>query len=380
LVRAFAGRMLVRVARPLAVLCLAGLSARGRALPVRRRRRALVPVALAGLAVISLCACTATSARGTRTYRTHGVSFDYPAGWQPSGPGKTVGCCHGDRLWATGIVLDSTSTGSIDVGANRSSPSITAANVGLAIPSLDRYARSFFERAGGSLRAGPERITMGGMPGFRYQGSVRSSGVAAEVTLVIVFNGTTDYWVTCTHTPAKAAEVERACSQVIRTFKTSQPIVAEGTRTYRAHGVSFDYPAGWVQGKPAVTSGSAPLWATAFGLGPAAWMTIRAARTGLAIPITAANIGAITPSVTRAVRRLLVVQAGPDRITMGGMPGLRFRGKASVNGATTEITLIMAFNGTTRYELDCGHTPATAQEVTRACALAMRTFKVSKAG
>jgi hypothetical protein len=84
--------------------------------------------------------------------------------------------------------------------------------------------------------------------------------------------------------------------------------------------------------------------------------------------------------VTRAVRRLLAVQAGPERIIMGRMPGLRFRGSAAVNGLSTEITLIMAFNGTTRYELDCGHTPAMAQQVTRACAQAMRTFKVSKAG
>jgi hypothetical protein len=221
---------------------------------------------------------------------------------------------------------------------------------------------------------------MGGMPGFRYQGSVSSGGVAADVTLVIVVNGTTDYWVTCTNTPAKAAEVARACSQVIGTFKTSQPIVTARTRTYRAHGVSFDYPAGWLQDEPAVTSGSAPLWATAFSLGPAAWMTIRADRTGLTVPITAANIGAITPSVTRAIHRLLAVQAGPERITMGGMPGLRFRGRAAVNGVSTKITLIMAFKGTTRYELACGHTPATAQEVTRACAQAMRTFKVAQAG
>jgi len=44
--------------------------------------------------------------------------------------------------------------------------------------------------------------------------------------------------------------------------------VADGTRSYRVHGVSFAYSAGWLRGKPAVTSGSARLWATGCGLGP----------------------------------------------------------------------------------------------------------------
>jgi hypothetical protein len=243
-------------------------------------------------------------------------------------------------------------------------------------------------------QAGPERLhgvrrRAAGWPGadhdgrdaaFRFQGSADSNGIANEVTLVIAFNGTTHYFVTCAHTAAKAAEVERACGQVVRTFKTSQAILAGGTQTYRAHGVSFDYPAGWLEGSPTVTSGSAPLWAAAFGTGPAAWIDIRASRTGLTSPITAGNIGAITPSVERAVRRLFTIQTGPERITMGGMPGLRFQGETTVHGVRTDITLVIAFNGTTQYELACGHTQATAGEVARACTQVMGTFKLSKAG
>jgi hypothetical protein len=343
-----------------------------------REGLALAPVALVVLAVIGVTACGAASAGGAQTYRAHGVSFDYPASWREGSPGATVGCCNGDQLWSSAVGLDSAD--SIDVGANRSSPSITAENAGLAIPALDRSVRSFFGQAGGSLQAGPERITMGGMPGFRSRGSVGSNGSTSEITLVIAFNGTTDYWITCTHTAAKAVEVERACSQVVRTFKTSQAILVGGTQTYRAHGVSFDYPAGWLEGSAPVTSGSAPLWATALGRGPAAWIDIRASRTGLARPVTAANIGAITPAAERAVRRLLAIQAGPERITMGGMPGLRFRGETTQQRVSTEITLVIAFNGTTQYELACGHTQATAREVTRACAQVIRTFKLSKAG
>jgi hypothetical protein len=350
----------------------------GRALPVRRRGFVLAPAALAVLAVIGLSACNKAAAGGAQTYRAHGVSFDYPAGWREGNPGAVVGCCNSDRLWAAAVGPDSAD--SIDVGAGRSSPSITAQNAGLAVPALDQYARSFFEQAGGSLQAGPERITMGGMPGIRFQGSARPHGIANEVTLVIAFNGTTDYWVTCAHTAAKAAEVQRACGQVVRTFKTSKAILAGGAQIYRAHGISFDYPAGWLEGSMGVTSGQAPLWAAAFGLGPAAWMDIRAPRTVLTSPVTAGNIGVITPSVVRAVRRLFTIQAGPERITIGGMPGLRFQGETTVHRVPTKITLVVAFNGTTQYELACGHTQATAREVTRACAQVIRTFKVSKAG
>ncbi len=357
---------------------LARGTASGRPLPVRRRGRALAPVALTGLAVISLAACSATPAGGAQTYRAHGVSFDYPAGWREGTPGGAMGCCNSDRLWAAGVGLDLTD--SIDVGANRSSPSITAANLGVSVPALDRLVRSFFKQAGWSLRA-PERIMMGGMPGLRFEGSGRARGIAQDVTFVIAFNGTTDYWITCAHTAAKAAEVERACGQVVRTFKTSQVILAGGTQTYRAHGVSFDYPAGWAEGSPAVTSGkdSALLWAAAVGSGPAAWIDIRAARTGSALRITAGNIAMITPSVDRVVRRQLAVTAGPERITIGGMPGLRFQGQAAVQGVPTEISLVIAFSATTQYELACGHTRATAGEVERACAQVIGTFKVSRA-
>jgi hypothetical protein len=107
---------------------------------------------------------------------------------------------------------------------------------------------------------------------------------------------------------------------------------AGGTQTYRAHGVTFSCPAGWQEGSPAVTESGAPQWAAAFGPGPSAWMDIRASRTGLTSPITAGNIDAVTPSAERAVRRLFTMQAGPQRITIGGMPGHPGHGAGSDTG------------------------------------------------
>ena len=108
-------------------------------------------------------------------------------------------------------------------------------------------------------------------------------------------------------------------------------------------------------------------------------MDIRASQTGLTSAVTAGTIGVITPAVERAVRRLIAVRSGPERITMGGMPGLRFQGETTQQGVSAEVTLVIAFNGTTQYELACWHTQATAGLVAQACAQVIRTFKVSTA-
>jgi hypothetical protein len=81
----------------------------------------------------------------------------------------------------------------------------------------------------------------------------------------------------------------------------------------------------------------------------------------------------------RPRRQWAALQSGPERITVGGLPGLRFQGATAVHGLLTEVTLVIAFNGTTQYEITCGHTQATAGEVAQACAQVIRTFKVSKA-
>jgi uncharacterized RDD family membrane protein YckC len=61
---------------------LAAGTAVTRALPVRHRGLRLVPLALVLLAALGLSVYRVTSAGSAQTYRAHGVSFAYPAGWQ----------------------------------------------------------------------------------------------------------------------------------------------------------------------------------------------------------------------------------------------------------------------------------------------------------
>ena len=104
---AVAGRTLLRIVDWLPLLYLAGfitmlatgtrrqrigdLAARtavARAVPVRHRGLALVPLAVVLLAAAGLLVYRATSAGNTLTYRANGVSFNYPAAWTDYGTGN----------------------------------------------------------------------------------------------------------------------------------------------------------------------------------------------------------------------------------------------------------------------------------------------------
>lgn len=69
------------------------------------------------------------------------------------------------------------------------------------------------------MQAGPEKITMAGMPAVRFRAAGTENGSRIRATLVFAFDGTSEYFVDCEHTSANTAEVERACSQVVGSFQ-----------------------------------------------------------------------------------------------------------------------------------------------------------------
>jgi uncharacterized RDD family membrane protein YckC len=188
-----------------------------RSLPARRRGLLLIPLALILAAAAGLSAHRAASPAGTQTYQAHGVSFDYPPGWRE---GKLHGTAAvgSNALW--NIVIGIGRSDLILVIARPLNRPVTAANLGEIMPALVRDVRGGFEQEGGVLQAGPAKITVGGMPAVEFRGTGQSSfGTAVGRTLVLAFRGTTYYQFNCQHTRAHAAEVERACNQVVRTFK-----------------------------------------------------------------------------------------------------------------------------------------------------------------
>ncbi len=252
---AVAGRTLLRVIDWLPLLYLAGfitmaatgarrqrigdLAARtavARAVPVRHRGLALIPVAAVLLAAVALPVYR-TSTGGTPasqktsgggTYQGNGVSFNYPAAWTDFGTRYGTSSGSGSQLWRT-FVGPGTPYDGVIVTAYPVSQAVTAQNIGALIPVLESDVKQLFGQAGGGMQAGPETITMAGKPAVRFRATgIMADGTRYTSTIVFAFNGTTEYFVNCQYTAAKAAEVTRACDQVVGSFHISKASATQG--------------------------------------------------------------------------------------------------------------------------------------------------------
>jgi hypothetical protein len=160
-------------------------------------------------------------------------------------------------------------------------------------------------------------------------------------------------------------------------------VISPGSsQLYRAHGVAFDYPAGWQEesGSTSTSGGAArQLWRTAVGPGtPHDVIVVEAYRVGQAV--TAQNIDAVTRGLESEVRQEgLAVRGNVHQITMAGLPGRRFQVTGAVAGSRYASTLVFAFNGTTEYLVNCQYTAGMAVEVGRACDQVIGSFQVSGA-
>ena len=230
-VRAVALRTLLRIVDWLPVLYLAGfitmlatgarrqrigdLAARtvtaraGR--PARDRSLALLPLASVVLVAIVLPLSRSNLAGGAQTYTGHGVSFSYPAGWSVGTPhGGTV---TGDLLW-TAVVGPRTQHDVIVVEGFRLRAPVTTQNIEAIVPDLARLIQD----NGDILHGSPQAITMAGLPGVQFDVTSGTGGPPSQSTLVFAFSGTTEYFVNCQYTPARAGEIQQGCDQVLSTF------------------------------------------------------------------------------------------------------------------------------------------------------------------
>ena len=221
------------------------------------------------------------------------------------------------------------------------------------------------------------------MPSLRFAGTAKIHGTAAKITLVRAYNGSTEYTIACSSTPAKARAIQQACGQVLRTFKVSKLFTAGTALVYRKPGVSFDYPPTFAETRQGSHFGCrrCVLWRAAVGLDRVNTVDVTANLENTAV--TRQNLPEAKPYVTRLIRRVFGhfggrMLAGPQAIMVGGMPGLRYRGIGYVYGAAVKATFVVVFNGTTIYTISCTSTPVQARSVDRACAEVLRTFKVTR--
>jgi hypothetical protein len=92
-------------------------------------------------------------------------------------------------------------------------------NLDAAKAQSDEVVREWFEQNGGTVEAGPEEITVAGMPGLRFRATGTLAGTSFESTIVFIFDGATEYNVNCQATAEWAEEIESGCEQIVRTFR-----------------------------------------------------------------------------------------------------------------------------------------------------------------
>ena len=199
-----------------------------------RPRRAVV--AAIGIA-ISVAACTGSSAGRSgdggstagpatpsasidgATFTGHGVSFSYPSTWTEfvlsDSSASTGGVDWEETVGMDGRNIVSVARYTLDVA-------ITQANIRARTPSIGSQIESLFTQAGGAVTAGPTAGRLGGMPALSFDGTVRTpSGQPVTTRLLLAFDGTTEYAVTCQYDRSGRDEIRAGCQQIASTFSVT---------------------------------------------------------------------------------------------------------------------------------------------------------------
>ena len=142
-------------------------------------------------------------------YRGHGVSFNYPPKWRKT---QDVTAPISD-LWFVTLALEKPSDYVAVFGSGPSELDFPAANLAAGKAEL----RDQLEGFGFHVLPGSEKLTIDGRPGLRFR---TKRGKTIETTTIITFKGKTQYRIDCFHVK-RAAEMERGCAQIVRTFKVA---------------------------------------------------------------------------------------------------------------------------------------------------------------
>ena len=187
---------------------------------------AVTCLAVVALATAGLSASRLASSAGSQAFRGHGISFRYPGGW---GEGRsTIAEDRTNRLWSL-AVGPGTGADVVIIDSYRLTKVVGAGNLPSAAANLRHLIGGSLRQDGGAILRGPQRITLGGMPGVRFQvGTYLPDGTPIQSILNYAFNGTTEYVINCQTTRAGAAAIAAGCGQVVSTFRTTLPPAANG--------------------------------------------------------------------------------------------------------------------------------------------------------
>ncbi|MGD0272121.1 MAG: hypothetical protein ABSB96_00080 [Gaiellaceae bacterium] len=157
----------------------------------------------------------------------------------------------------------------------------------------------------------------------------------------------------------------------------------KGDHLYIGNGVSFRFPHNWKKIKPQGSEGRG-LW-TVMVAPPDSSGADVAFMTEYRIPrtITKKNLASKKAGITSTVAGVALqaggaLLSGPTPITMGGLPGYRFRISARVKSRPSTSRLVLVWKGRTEYFLNCQYLTKgiLGSEIERGCRMIIASFKL----
>ena len=184
-------------------------------------RRPLVVAAL-GLALVLAGAYAFVAIRGRcdiggGTYDCHGVEFTYPSSWSMIDDARILNS--GNLEFGDVVGLDALNN--VQVQGYRLSKPVDDSNADRLEREMSQAADELAAAVSGQVTGGPTRVEIGGLPGFRFRVEGSYGGQPLTVTGVVLFRGTTQYFLECQFTPDHARDIRAGCRQVMRTFRAS---------------------------------------------------------------------------------------------------------------------------------------------------------------
>ncbi|HZP89515.1 MAG TPA: PsbP-related protein [Actinomycetota bacterium] len=153
-------------------------------------------------------------------------------------------------------------------------------------------------------------------------------------------------------------------------------------KTFSGNGISFQYPESWQEFTLSGTTASSgnQLWNETVGIDAINFVSVSGYT--INIPITSGNIDDQKAGIGQQISDLFAqagggIDSGPTDETMAGLPALGFTGTANnPDGQPVSSRLVLAFDGTTEYFVNCQYDDSGQSELLAGCDQIVGSFAV----
>ena len=149
-------------------------------------------------------------------YEGESFGFSYPASWDVL-PEAAFRSTLGSPLSQAVVGLDERNLAF--VAAYQTNVPLDESNLEDFREEIAETIGTLVEGAGGTVRSGPARTTMGGFPGYEFGITSRTvDGEPVEGRIVVVFRGTLEYFLNCRSVPGDPEGIAEGCDRIVQTF------------------------------------------------------------------------------------------------------------------------------------------------------------------